>query len=75
MVSRPLLLALLGAFGFVAWQRGVSCVGANRVLVYQYLVTLTGVGAGVALLGEVYGAGQVVGAFVLLAGVYLARSS
>ncbi len=68
-------LLFSGAFGFVAWQRGVSRVGANRVLVYQYLVTLTGVGAGVALLEEVFGAGQVVGAFVLLAGVYLARSS
>ena len=66
-------LLFSGAFGFVAWQRGVSQVGANRVLVYQYLVTLTGVGAGVALLGEGFGAGQVAGALVLLAGVYLAR--
>lgn len=67
-------LLLSGAFGFVAWQRGVSRVGANRVLVYQYLVTLTGVGAGIALLGESFGAGQIIGAVVLLAGVYLARS-
>ena len=66
-------LLLSGAFGFVAWQRGVSRVGANRVLVYQYLVTLTGVGAGVVLLGEGFAFGQVVGALVLLAGVYLAR--
>lgn len=78
-ISGPVWFAALysllfsGAFGFVAWQRGVSQVGANRVLVYQYLVTLTGVGAGVALLGEGFGAGQVVGALVLLAGVYLAR--
>ncbi len=61
------------AFGFAAWQRGVSSVGANRVLVYQYLVALTGVSAGIVLLGEGFGAGQLAGAAVILAGVYLAR--
>jgi drug/metabolite transporter (DMT)-like permease len=62
------------AFGFAAWSWGVSHVGANRVLVYQYLVTLTGVGTGILLLGEGFGIGQLVGAAVILAGVYLARS-
>jgi drug/metabolite transporter (DMT)-like permease len=62
------------AFGFAAWSWGVSRVGANRVLVYQYLVTLTGVSTGILLLGEDFGIGQLVGAAVILAGVYLARS-
>ncbi len=62
------------AFGFAAWGWGVSHVGANRVLVYQYLVTLTGVSTGILLLGESFGAGQLVGAAVILAGIYLARS-
>ena len=62
------------AFGFAAWGWGVSHVGANRVLVYQYLVTLTGVSTGILLLGESFGAGQLVGAAVILGGVYLARS-
>ncbi len=61
-------------FGFVAWGWGVSHVGANRVLIYQYLVTLTGVSTGILLLGESFGAGQLIGAAVILAGVYLARS-
>jgi drug/metabolite transporter (DMT)-like permease len=61
------------AFGFAAWSWGVSRVGANRVLIYQYLVTLTGVSTGVLLLGEDFGAGQLVGAAVILAGIYLAR--
>jgi drug/metabolite transporter (DMT)-like permease len=43
---------LVAAFSFYAWQRGVSRVGANRVLIYQYLITLVGVGSGVVLLGE-----------------------
>lgn len=64
---------LSSGFGFAAWQRGVSHVGANRVLVYQYLVALTGVSAGIVLLGEDFGIGQMLGAGVILAGVYLAR--
>ncbi len=61
------------AFGFAAWQQGVSRVGANRVLVYQYLVAITGVTAGVILLGESFGPQQILGAAVVLGGVYLAR--
>jgi drug/metabolite transporter (DMT)-like permease len=61
------------AFGFAAWGWGVSHVGANRVLIYQYLVTLTGVTTGIVLLGEDFGLGQIVGAAVILCGVYLAR--
>ena len=61
------------AFGFAAWGWGVSHVGANRVLIYQYLVTLTGVTTGILLLGEDFGLGQLVGAAIILGGVYLAR--
>jgi drug/metabolite transporter (DMT)-like permease len=61
------------AFGFAAWGWGVSHAGANRVLIYQYLVTLTGVTTGIVLLGEDFGLGQIIGAAVILCGVYLAR--
>ena len=64
---------LVAAFGFWAWQRGVSQVGANRVLIYQYLITLVGVTAGVVLLGESLTANEVLGGVVILLGVYLAR--
>ena len=64
---------LVAAFGFWAWQRGVSRVGANRVLVYQYLITLVGVAAGVLLLGEDLTANKVLGGGIILLGVYLAR--
>jgi drug/metabolite transporter (DMT)-like permease len=63
----------VSAYGFAAWQGGISRVGANRVLVYQYLMTLVGVSAGVLLLGEGIGASVLLGAAVLLCGVYLAR--
>lgn len=51
-------------------RRGV----ASRVLVYQYLVTLIGASAGILLLGEGFGPEKILGAVILLAGVYLARS-
>ena len=61
------------AFAFSAWQRGVSRIGANRVLVYQYLISLTGVASGVVFFGEVLGAEKIVGGVITLLGVYLAR--
>lgn len=64
---------LVAAFGFWAWQRGISGVGANRALVYQYLINLVGVASGVVLLGEDLTATKILGGAVILLGVYLAR--
>jgi drug/metabolite transporter (DMT)-like permease len=61
------------AFAFAAWQGGISRIGANRVLVYQYLITLTGVASGVVFFDESLGASKLVGGAVILLGVYLAR--
>jgi drug/metabolite transporter (DMT)-like permease len=61
------------AFAFSAWQKGVSRIGANRVLVYQYLITLTGVASGIVFFGEGLGIDKIVGGAVILLGVYLAR--
>lgn len=61
------------AFAFSAWQRGISRIGANRVLVYQYLITVTGVASGIVFFGEVLGVEKLVGGAVILLGVYLAR--
>ena len=64
---------VVAAFGFTFWQRGISRIGANRMLVYQYLITLVGVVAGVLFFGEAFGIDKVIGAAILLGGVYLAR--
>jgi drug/metabolite transporter (DMT)-like permease len=61
------------AFAFSAWQIGVSRIGANRVLVYQYLISLTGVASGIVFFGEVLGFEKLLGGAVTLFGVYLAR--
>ena len=61
------------AFAFSAWQTGVSRIGANRVLVYQYLISITGVASGIVFFGEMLGSEKLVGGAVTLFGVYLAR--
>ena len=43
------------------------------LLVYQYLITLTGVFSGIILFGERLGAGKILGGAIILLGVYLAR--
>lgn len=63
------------AFTFAAWQRGISRIGANRVLVYQYLITLTGVFSGIVFFDERLGVDKVLGGAIILLGVYLARRS
>jgi drug/metabolite transporter (DMT)-like permease len=64
---------LATAFAFAAWQRGISRIGANRVLVYQYLITLTGVTSGVIFFGEDLTIDKILGGAIILLGVYLAR--
>jgi drug/metabolite transporter (DMT)-like permease len=61
------------AFAFAAWQRGISRIGANRVLVYQYLITIVGVTSGIVFFGETLGINKIAGGIVILLGVYLAR--
>ncbi|HYZ04575.1 MAG TPA: DMT family transporter [Rubrobacter sp.] len=51
----------VAAFAFSAWQTGISRIGANRVLVYQYLVTVTGVASGIVFFGEVLRIEMIVG--------------
>jgi drug/metabolite transporter (DMT)-like permease len=64
---------LVAAFGFFAWQKGASHLGANKVLVYQYLITFVGVTSGIVLLGEGLGVEKIVGGAIILLGVYLTR--
>ena len=64
---------LASGFAIAAWQVNVARLGANRVLVYMYLLTLVGLTSGVLLLGESLGAAKLAGAAVILLGVYLAR--
>jgi drug/metabolite transporter (DMT)-like permease len=64
---------LCSGFAIAAWQVNVSRLGANRVLVYLYLVTLVGLIASVVVLGEDLRIAKITGATSILLGVYLAR--
>jgi drug/metabolite transporter (DMT)-like permease len=66
---------LCSGFAIAAWQVNVSRLGANRVLIYLYLVTLVGLLASVVVLGEDLGTAKIAGAAAILLGVYLARRS
>jgi drug/metabolite transporter (DMT)-like permease len=66
---------LCSSFAIAAWQVNVSRLGANRVLIYLYLVTLVGLLASVVVLGEDFGMAKIAGAAAILLGVYLARRS
>jgi drug/metabolite transporter (DMT)-like permease len=61
------------ALGYGIWQWGIGRIGADRVLVYLYLVTLTGVVSSIVFLHEGFGLIKVLGTVVLLAGVYVAH--
>jgi drug/metabolite transporter (DMT)-like permease len=61
------------AYAFSAWQTGISRIGAKRVLVDQYLITVTGVASGVVFFEENLGVEKLVGGAIILVGVYFAR--
>jgi drug/metabolite transporter (DMT)-like permease len=82
LISSPQMLSLeWGSVGagpwtavaYSAWQRGRSRIGANRVLVYQYLITIVGATSGIVFFGETLGINKIAGGVVILLGVYLAR--
>ena len=52
---------------------GISRIGANRVLVYRYLITVVGVTSGIVFFGETLGINKIAGGVIILLGVYLAR--
>ena len=64
---------LASGFAIAAWQANVFRIGANKVLVYMYVVTLVGLLSSIVLLGEDLGTAKLTGAAVILLGVYLAR--
>lgn len=71
--SMAWLVLLAGAYGFVAWYWRISRTSASRVAVYQYFVPVVALIAAAILLHERPAALQIVGAGMVLAGLYFAR--
>jgi drug/metabolite transporter (DMT)-like permease len=65
------LLAI--ALAHFIWNHGVRRMGSTRTAIYSNITPVTGLLVAWALLGETPTAGQVLGAAVLFAGLYLAR--
>ncbi len=60
-------------YGLVAWYHGISKVGANKVMVYMYMIPLVAVVSAVLMLGERMHLMQFVGAAAIFAGIGLVR--
>ncbi|MBM3567155.1 MAG: DMT family transporter [Alphaproteobacteria bacterium] len=61
------------AIGFLWWYEGTRRLGAQRAVLYTYLIPIAGVVASAAILGDVMTPVQLLGAGVVIAGVVLAR--
>lgn len=68
-------VVLAGTFGFAAWYWRISRTSPSRVAVYQYLVPIVALLTAAVLLGERPALPQIVGAGLVLAGLYTARRS
>jgi len=66
-------VVLAGTFGFTAWYWRISKTSASRVAVYQYIVPVFSLITAALLLGERPAALQIVGAGLVLVGLYFAR--
>jgi drug/metabolite transporter (DMT)-like permease len=64
---------LAGLFGFTAWYWRISKTSASRVAVYQYVVPVVALIAAALLLGERPALLQILGAGLVLVGLYFAR--
>jgi O-acetylserine/cysteine efflux transporter len=67
------LVLLAGVYGFVAWYWRISRTTAARVAVYQYFVPVVALIAAAFLLDERPAGLQIVGAGLVLLGLYFAR--
>lgn len=72
-VAMGWLVLLAGAFGFVAWYWRIARTSSARVAVYQYMVPVVAMGAAALLLKERPTVAQLVGAGLVLLGLYFSR--
>lgn len=63
------------AVAYVLWYRGVQLLGNSRTAVYSNLVPVAALLTAWVWLGEVPAAGQILGACVILAGLWLSRTA
>ena len=62
------------ALAYVIWNYGVRKLGATHTAVFGYITPVVAMLVAWPALGEIPTVGQVVGAAIILVGLYLARS-
>ena len=67
-------VAFTGNFlAYFFWMRGIQNIGPMRTILYSYLTPITAILFAVPFLGETLTAGQIWGALIVFAGIFLAR--
>jgi drug/metabolite transporter (DMT)-like permease len=70
-----LYVAFTGNFlAYFFWMRGIQNIGPMRTILYSYLTPITAILFAVPFLGETLTTGQIWGAGIVFAGIFLARS-
>jgi len=70
-----LYVAFTGNFlAYFFWMRGIQNIGPMRTILYSYLTPITAIVFAVPFLGETLTTGQIWGAAIVFAGIFLARS-
>ena len=68
-------VAFTGNFlAYFFWMRGIQNIGPMRTILYSYLTPITAILFAVPFLGETLTSGQIWGAMIVFAGIFLARS-
>lgn len=68
-------VAITGNFlAYIFWMRGIQNIGPMRTILYSYLTPITAILFAIPFLGETLTAGQIWGALIVFAGIFLARS-
>jgi O-acetylserine/cysteine efflux transporter len=70
-----LYVAFTGNFlAYFFWMRGIQNIGPMRTILYSYLTPITAILFAIPFLGETLTTGQIWGALIVFAGIFLARS-
>ncbi|UFJ39982.1 DMT family transporter [Brevibacillus humidisoli] len=66
---------LVTAYGLVAWYVGISKIGSTKTMVYMYVTPLVASIIAWLFIGETIQAAQIMGGNIILAGLYMVKSS
>ena len=66
-------IIITAGISYTLWTRGVAKIGATKTQIYQNLIPVSAISLAVPILGESLSLLQLLGAFVAIIGVFIAR--